>query len=132
MNLNYFDTFIAVADESAVTHSTEPPRRDKATAANIQYEMLVEHPYRYTQEDILFESSTEARNADDKAAERAKFFDKSRACLRASALGKRYGWGIHFDKNGKAAAYGVESDEYRKFAKDSELTQTRAMRSARK
>lgn len=36
--------------------------------------------------------------------------------LRASALPKKYGWGVHFDKNGNAALYGRESQEYRKLS----------------
>lgn len=135
MNVNYYDTFIAVADDSAATEGSAPPARENASAANIQHQMLVDHPYKYTQEDILFASSTEAREATNdeaRADARAVFFDKSRACLRASALGKRYGWGIHFDHHGRAAAFGVDSSEYQKLIHDPKLTQTKAMRSARK
>ncbi|WP_298711512.1 DUF6157 family protein [Micrococcus sp. 2A] len=34
---------------------------------------------------------------------REAFFAKSQACLRASPLGKRHGWGLHHDAEGRVA-----------------------------
>ena len=36
--------------------------------------------------------------------------------MRASALPKKYGWGVHYDSDGEMAIYPVESDEYRRMA----------------
>ena len=36
--------------------------------------------------------------------------------MRASPLPKKYGWGVHHDRAGRIALYGVESEEYRRFA----------------
>ncbi|MGQ7342016.1 DUF6157 family protein [Streptococcus suis] len=47
-------------------------------------------------------------------------------------ISKRYGWGIHFDEEGKLALYPRESKEYQAFEKDETLTQIRGMRSSRK
>ena len=44
-----------------------------------------------------------------------EFFGKPRACLRASMLPKKYGWGLHFDAEGRIALVPVESKEYRAF-----------------
>ena len=135
--MNYFEAFIAVSEDSPVGAGTVPPTRGaKQTVAARQYDMLSGHPYQYTQEDVLFESSTLVRDnpevtAEEKVSMRKEFFSKSQACLRTSALGKSYGWGIHFDENGKAAIYGVESKEYERLKHDSSLAQTRAMRSTR-
>ncbi len=52
-------------------------------------------------------------------------------CLRASPLGKRYGWRIHNDANGKIALYAVESQEYEAFLTDSTVKRVKAMRSKR-
>lgn len=35
--------------------------------------------------------------------------------MRASALGKKYGWGVHYDAHGKMALYGLDSREYEQF-----------------
>ena len=47
---------------------------------------------------------------------RAELFAKPQACMRASSLPKRYGWGVHYDEQGRLALYGVESAEYGRFA----------------
>jgi hypothetical protein len=62
---------------------------------------------------------------------REEFFGKSHACMRASALAKTYGWGLHFDSDGRVALVGVETDRYRELASDTSLSHTRAMRSKR-
>ncbi|WP_313640454.1 DUF6157 family protein [Paenibacillus sp.] len=33
-------------------------------------------------------------------------------CLRASLLPKRFGWGVHYNTEGKISLYGKESPEY--------------------
>ena len=51
--------------------------------------------------------------------------------MRASPLGKRFGWGVHADAEGRIAIYAVDSKRYQALAADPELTQVRAMRSKR-
>lgn len=137
MELNYTNTFIAAAEDCKAASGKKPePKGEKPTAAVVQYQMLVEQPYRFTQEDILFASSAAMReNPNVTEGERTRlrkdFFSRAQACLRASPMGKTYGWGIHFNAEGKAAAFGVETSEYAQFAKDSGLYQTRAMRTKR-
>lgn len=134
MNLNYYDTFIQVADDCPLAAGAVPVEKGgKKTIAVIQYELLAQNPYQYTQEDVLFETHVRHKGvpSGELAAARQAFFAKSQACLRASPLPKSYGWGLHFDHAGKVALYGVESEEYRRFAQDSGLTQLKAMRSSR-
>jgi len=133
MRLHYFNTFISAAPDCPAEGEAPKERGGTPTAATIQFDMLVSHPYRFTQEDVLFESSTEGRSADpeEKVAKRKAFFSRPQACLRTSPLAKRYGWGIHFNEEGKAAAYAVGSAEYEKFAADGSLEHFRAMRSRR-
>lgn len=129
MTLNYTDTFIA-ASEDGPDSATVPSRG----IAQVQYEMLVGQPYQFRQEDVLFASSAEVRERpelrDDEALRR-EFFSKPQACLRASPLVKKWGFGIHFDAAGKAAAFAKGSDEYERWAADSSLYQTKGMRSKR-
>jgi len=44
-------------------------------------------------------------------------------------LTKRYGWGIHFDAEGKVALYAVESEEYNHLSQNKNLKMLKAMRS---
>ena len=122
------DTFIAIAEDCPAKGEVPPSRKAEPTAAEIQYRMLVEQPYRHTQSDVVYASSTAGRTG---AVTQEEFFSKPQACLRASPLAKRYGWGIHFDEQGKAAAYAADSPEYDEFKSSPILTQTRGMRSAR-
>jgi len=118
------DTFILVAPDCKADEGTPPkPRRGKPTVAEIQFEMLSQHPYRYTQPEVLFESHVRRRGLAEAEIKRRRqelwdeFFSKSQACLRASPLPKTYGWGIHFNGEGKAALVARESKQYAQFAK---------------
>lgn len=131
---NYSDTFIHVADDCPDTDAERPPTGGKGpTVAALQYELIAEHPYEFTSDDVLFEVHAIRRGipAQDKQAQRSAFFAKDQACLRSSPLGKRYGWGIHHDAQGRIALVPVGSQEYRSFAADSSLKQLKAMRSKR-
>lgn len=124
--MNYVDTFIAVAPDCPVDSAVIPPMRDgKPALALIQYELLISQPYGYTQEDVLFYGSMRHKainvSAPSLREQRwTEFFAKPQACLRSSALGKRYGWGIHFDTVGKAALYAMESPEYERFSQNAD------------
>lgn len=134
----YYKTFIAVAEDCKVDEARVPqPRGDKPTAASIQYEMLANAPFTYTQEDVLFQSWLQRQpfedlGADEEAALRDEFFAKDQACLRASALGKTHGWGIVFDEEGRGALLAVESPEYAEQLNNGDFTVVKAMRSKRK
>ncbi len=131
---NYHDTFIEIADDSPVKTAEVPPvKGEKQTVANLQYDLLIDAPYRYTSDDLLFQVHA-IRHAIDKGeleAEREKFFSKGQACMRASPLTKRYGWGVHSDAAGRIALYAAGSAEYEKFVKDGKVKKLKAMRSGR-
>jgi hypothetical protein len=130
---NYFDTFIEVAEDSKANCGTPPSAKEKKTVAEMQYEMIVQHPYQYTSDDVLFQVFADRNNLAETAYEQAKvqFFSKGQPCFRASPLTKNYGFGVHYDNNGKIALYGVETDEYQKFVKDGKLKKIKAMKSSR-
>lgn len=131
---NYFDTFIQVAEDSqAKTGEVPPMKGSEKTVANIQFEMICNQPYRYTSDDVLFETYATRQGFDksELAAEREKFFSKGQPCLRASPLTKRYGWGVHSNSEGKVALYSRDSEEYEKFSTDAKVETVRAMRSKR-
>jgi len=129
---NYINTFIQIADDSPTSIAEIPPLKgENKTAANIQFEMIIDHPYKYTSDDVLFNVFAIKNNIpkSDLKEEREKFFSKGQACMRASALTKRYGWGVHANEEGKIALYGADSEEYKKFVKDKKLQHVKAMRS---
>ena len=131
---NYYNTFIEVADDCPVKTAEIPPQKgDARSVPLLQYEMIANHPYTYTQEDVLFGVfALRAGTAKkDLQREREKFFSKGQPCLRSSSLGKRYGWGVHCDERGKVALFAMESKEYKKFAEDRTVKHLKAMRSKR-
>lgn len=140
MNYNYYNTFIKVSSDCPVASASVPVARGGSkTVPVIEYELLSGSPYGYTQEEVLFEvylrhKGIPAAEVKARRAElRAEFFGKPHACLRASALPKRYGWGIHFDPEGKVALVPMESEAYRRFlaSEDAGVTVLAAMRSRR-
>ncbi|TDH21638.1 hypothetical protein EXU57_19240 [Segetibacter sp. 3557_3] len=131
---NYYNTFIAVAEDCPATMGEVPQlKAGTKSIANLEFELMSRHPYAFTSDDILFQVFAE-RNQLDQAGfteARAVLFSKGQACLRSSALGKRYGWGIHFNEEGKVALFGREQPEYQQLARDTNLKQLKAMRSKR-
>ena len=120
-DMGYTDTFIRVATDCPATCGVVPvAKRDHKPVHVLQYELLSEHPYRYTHEDLLFEVHVrhKAIPADEREARlreiRAELLGKPHPCLRASLLPKKYGWGVHYDRQGRIALYAMESEEYRR------------------
>ena len=117
------DTFVLVASDCPVTTAVEPAVKGAApTVPVIQYELLTARPYALTLEDLIYETHvrrvglSRAQAKAQAAAIKAELFAKPHACMRASALPKRYGWGVHYDGRGRLALYAMESEEYRQFA----------------
>ena len=132
---NYFDTFIEAAEDTKAACGIKPMSKgDKKTVAELQYDLISKNPYKYTSDDILFQvfaDRNDLTKAEYKQA-REQFFSKGQACLRASPLTKTYGFGIHSDRNGKIALYGLETEEYQRFLLDAEIKKVKAMRTSRK
>lgn len=128
---NYENTFIEVAEDCPVSAAAAPPPKPQKTIAEMQYEMISKHPYRYSSDDVIFECYVQKNDIpqSEKLDARNLFFSKGQACFRSSPLTKRYGFGVHSDKNGKIALYPVESEEYRNFLKDDSIKKVKAMRS---
>ena len=124
---DYKDTFIEVSEDCPASTAETPPDKEPRTAARIEYDMLIDSPYKYTSDDVLFES-----NGVRRGMSRGDFFSKGQPCFRSSALAKRYGWGIHSNADGRVAIYPVGSDEYDRLARDGSLKHLKATRSSKK
>lgn len=132
---NYFDTFIEVADDCPIDISEIPlPKGNNKTVAEMQFELLSKNPYKFTSDDIFFQVFADRNDliqAEYKQA-REQFFSKGQPCFRASPLTKRYGFGVHSDKDGKVAIFGRETKEYEQFVKDNKIKKVKAMRTSKK
>ena len=132
--MNNYDTLIEVADDCPATAAQVPQARGgKPTKAVVEYELLVNHPYEYTEEDVAFETYATLHDIPKAVwpRERKKFLSKGHPHLRVSALAKRYGWGIHNNAEGRIALIAVESPEYQQLLNDPRTTKMKAFRSKR-
>jgi Family of unknown function (DUF6157) len=131
---NYANTFIEIAEDSPTAIAEVPPLKgEDKSVANLQFEMLVAHPYHYTSDDVLFAVHAIRKDLSpaELDAERQHFFSKGQACFRASPLTKRYGWGVHSNAEGKIAMFAADSTEYQQFLQDDATAKVKAMRSKR-
>ncbi|WP_432863374.1 DUF6157 family protein [Microbispora rosea] len=134
-DLNYYSTLIAVADDCPVTAAEVPGGRGgRPTVATLQYELISGAPYGLTQEDVLFETWLRRQDlpagltAERRAELRKEFFSRSQACLRASPLPKKHGWGLLFDQDGRIALCPMESEEYRRLVDGAQAGQDGGVR----
>ena len=134
------DAFVLVAPDCPVNVAVPPPAGgDHPTVPAVQYELLTAHPYTLTLRDLIYETHVRRAGlrglmtAAARAAIEAGLFAKPVACMRASALPKKYGWGVHYDGQGRLALHGVGTAEYRAFATGQVegVTVTAAMRNRR-
>lgn len=131
---NYYNTFIEVAEDCPASSAEIPPQKGEAkTIANLQFELIAENPYKFTSDEVIFKGfALKNELSSNLEQERQAFFSKGQACLRASPLTKRYGWGIHHDSEGRVALFPVDSEEYQGFIHDPAIKKVKAMRSSRK
>lgn len=132
---NYFNTLILIAEDCQVDRGIIPQSKgDKPTIASLQFEIINRYPYRYTSDEILFQIYAQRNDLLESERDNAwqEFFSKGQACFRSSPLAKRYGWGFHFNSEGKVAVYPVGSEKYDELMKNTDLKKLKAMRSGRK
>jgi len=132
---NYYNTFIEIAEDCPAKSGEIPPAKgEKKSVANLQFDMLIERPYQYTSDEVLFSvfASREAIPGNQMDVQRQEFFSKGQPCFRASPLTKRYGWGVHSNEEGKIALYPVNTSPYNNFVKDNSVKKVKAMNSKRR
>ena len=136
--VDYVNTFIAAAPDCEGPARTPSARAGKPTIASATWAMIHDHPYRYTSGDVIFDvwADREGVPESERVSARGEFYAKPRPCLRASDLGKRFGWGIHADAQGRLALYAVGTPDYQGLSEGrapdgSAVTVVRAMRAGR-
>jgi Family of unknown function (DUF6157) len=130
MTTNYINTFIAVSPDTIVSSGVHPT---PGTAAAEHLRLIQSKPYGYTSDELLFAAHADRTEIPDKHRADAllEFIAKPRACLRASALVKQYGWGLHHNEQSRVAALGIETADYKRLKAEDGLKQTQGMRSKR-
>ncbi len=110
---------------------------EKQSIASIEYQLLTSKPYGYTLEELKFATYVRHKQISPAEVEAHRkqlwdeYFGRPYACMRASLLTKKYGWGAHYDENGKIVIYPVESAEYQRFVEDKNMKKYFAMRNKR-
>lgn len=135
--MSYTDTFIRVSPDTKATAGTVPPEKSGApTVAGWQHALLTARPYQLTERELFFQVHCHRQGIPAAEAKKRReeiltqLFAKPQACLRASPLPKSYGWGVHYDEQGRIALAAMESATYRKLSNGT-LRQLDAMRSKR-
>lgn len=138
MAFEYYNTFISVAEDCPVDGAVVPPAeyRGKPTVAAQEYELLAGNDFTHKMSEVLSSIWVERKGgaglaADEREALTEEYFSTGRACLRASPLAKKFGWGFAFDDRGRVALVASDSPEYARYQGDDSLDQLSAMRSSR-
>jgi hypothetical protein len=131
MAMGYLNTFIAVAPDCPADAGIVPDR--PRSISGLEYLLLTANPYRLTGEELILAVHARHKRIDDADIEpfRLVLFSRPHPCLRTSMLPKRYGWGAHYDGNGRIALYGVETDGYRHLISQPDIEVIPAMRNRR-
>ncbi|MDD2914335.1 MAG: DUF6157 family protein [Gallionella sp.] len=136
--MNPLNQFIEIAPDCPTDQAVVPQDKgNKCSIAAIEYQLLSGNPYGYTLEELKFATHLlhkQVPPAEVKARRQQlwdEYFAKPCACMRASPLTKQYGWGAHYNEQGKIAIYPAESKEYQRFVNDKNIRKYFAMRSKR-
>ncbi|SDN73229.1 hypothetical protein SAMN04487897_104231 [Paenibacillus sp. yr247] len=120
--MSYTNTFIQVSTDCPVEMGIVPAgKKDSKTTHLIQFELLSQNPYKYTQGELIYEVHLKHKQISQSEIEacgeeiRKELFAKNHPCLRASMLPKKHGWGVHYNEEGKIAIYPMESEAYQQF-----------------
>lgn len=136
--MNPCNQFIQIApDCTARTAIVPQDRGQRRSIASIEYQLLSSKPYGYTLEELKFATHVQHKQIPPAVLQAQRqqlweaYFVKPCACMRASPLTKKYGWGAHYDQHGRIAIYAVESKAYGGFVQDKKMKKYSALRSRR-
>lgn len=97
------NSFIAISPDCPIFTAEIPPIKNPRTIPQIEYEMIMNNPYTYSSDDVLY-----AANAERRGISREAYFATVQPDFRLSPLVKRYGWGLHTNLEGKIAIYPLD------------------------
>lgn len=86
---NYENAFIEVAEDCPAQSGEVPPQKgDAKTVANLQFDLLHKHPYKYTSDDVIFQvyaDRNDLTKKEYKEAREAFFFERAALSPHLSA-----------------------------------------------
>ncbi len=85
------EKLVEIAADCPVEQAVEPPDREKKIIPRIEYETLIENPYKFTEEEFFYEVHAVRRN---KAELKIKSY-----LIQRSLLPRVYGWGVHINSS---------------------------------
>ena len=136
--IGYTNTFIQVAADCPVDKGEIPVAKKQTKPAHVfQFELLTQKPYTYDHEELTYQVHVLQKEIPESVLEvegekiREALFSKGHPCMRASSLTKRYGWGAHYNEEGKIAIFPLESEAYERLSTTEEIKNLPAMKSKR-
>ncbi|MEM5532434.1 DUF6157 family protein [Pseudoalteromonas arctica] len=102
------EQLILISPDSKTEVASIPP--EGKTVTRIAYEVLIENPYLYTEQEFMREVHIVRRKCSN--------LKINKYSIKRSDLLKKFGWGVHKDSNGKMALVAVDSDHYRRLSKE--------------
>jgi hypothetical protein len=99
-----YEALIVVAEDCRADRAIIPLIGLKKSIARIRYEVLIENPYRYSENELFQEVHYVRRNRRD--------LKISSYSIKRSKLCQNFGWGIHRNNDGKLALVAMDSDMY--------------------
>lgn len=127
---NYTNTLICPAEDCQAV--AKVPEKVGSVAA-LQYELLFEHPYQLTSDDVLSSVAATRKGISTKDLDsfRQEYFSKGQPCFRASPLTKTHGWAVHSDANGFVALLAPDENAFAELHADEAVKKINAMRNKR-
>ncbi len=116
------EELIKISDDSPTEKSLKPENEN--SVEGIKFDVLINHPYKYTEMEFFKEVHFNRRGK--------KHLKIETYSLKRLGLAKRYGWGIHINKDKKIAIVPCESEKYKKLLKDPKVKKIAAYRNKRK
>jgi Family of unknown function (DUF6157) len=116
MVIGYENAFITLARDCPVAAGFVP--RKAMSIAGLEHALLIGDPYKHNASDLILAVHRRHKHVGDAEVDEFKafLFAKSHVCMRLSMLPKRWGWGVHYNEQGRMALYGAETEEYQQFA----------------
>ena len=120
------EQLIMVPEDCQRKKGTPPESRKPDAIVMIEYDELINIPYKYTYEEFKHQVHIDRRGKDIGELK----LDSYR--LTRSPLVKKWGWGIHIRSNGKLAIVGCETPKYRQLVNDPDVKKMKAFRISKK
>ena len=129
----YTNTLILISDDCPTATALDPSRnRDTRTRAEIEFDLLQAQPHHFDHKAFTHRVHVEYKGqSGDTPLAFDEFHAKGQPCMRASALVKRFGWGAHYDGEGRISLVAADGPDYARLAASDDIKTLKGMRNKR-